>query len=116
MEEVLSNDEITSDDGFFLPHRSVLRSGNRACPLRVVFNGSRKTDLNISLNCVFSKGGVIQVILLSIMLRARQQAYFFSCDIRYMFRHIENNPEERLFQKLLWKQGLNEPHQICPNL
>ncbi|GFU48756.1 hypothetical protein NPIL_165961 [Nephila pilipes] len=32
MEKVLNIDEITSDDGFFLPHHGVLRSGNRALP------------------------------------------------------------------------------------
>ncbi|GFS78111.1 uncharacterized protein NPIL_647371 [Nephila pilipes] len=46
------------------------------------------------------------------MLRARKHAYFFSCDIRHVFRQIEINPEERHFQKFLWKQDLNEPVQI----
>ncbi|GFT42656.1 uncharacterized protein NPIL_121431 [Nephila pilipes] len=89
----------------------VLRSGNPARPLRVVFNRSQKTDQNISLNDVLSKGDVVQD-LFPIMLRARKHDYFFSCDIRHMFRQIEINPEERLFQKILWKQGPNEPIQI----
>ncbi|GFT95204.1 DUF1758 domain-containing protein [Nephila pilipes] len=111
-EEVLNIDEITSDDGFFLPHHGVLRSGDRARPLRVAFNGSQKTDLNISLNDVLSKGGVIQEDLFSITLRSGKHAYFFSSDIRHIFRQIEINPEERHFQNNLWKQGRNEPVQI----
>ncbi|GFU49732.1 uncharacterized protein NPIL_146951 [Nephila pilipes] len=112
MKEVLNVDEITSDDEFFLPYHGVLRSGNRARPLRVVFNGSQKTDLNISLNYVPSKVGIIQEDLFSIRLRARKHAFFFSCDIRHMIRQIEINPEKRHFQKILWKQGPNEPVQI----
>ncbi|KAF8788229.1 hypothetical protein HNY73_009759 [Argiope bruennichi] len=55
MEKVLNFDEIKSDDGLFLPHYGVLRSGNRARPIRVVFNGSQKTNLIISLNDVLCK-------------------------------------------------------------
>ncbi|GFS53801.1 uncharacterized protein NPIL_54401 [Nephila pilipes] len=104
MEEVLNIDEITSDDGFFLPHHGVLRTGNRARPLRVVFNGSQNTVLNISLNDVLSKGGVIKEDLFSNMFRALKLAYFFNWDILHMFRQIKINPEERQFQKVLWKQ------------
>ncbi|GFT98774.1 integrase catalytic domain-containing protein [Nephila pilipes] len=71
MEEVFNIDEITSDDGFFLPHHDVFRSRSRAHPLRVVFHGSQNTDLNISLNDVFSKGDAI-LDLFSIMLCARK--------------------------------------------
>ncbi|GFT19529.1 integrase catalytic domain-containing protein [Nephila pilipes] len=46
------------------------------------------------------------------MLRTRKHAYLFSCDIPHMFRRIEINPEERHFQKFLWKHGLNESVQI----
>ncbi|GFU32098.1 integrase catalytic domain-containing protein [Nephila pilipes] len=42
VEEVLNINEIASDDGFFLPHHGVFRSGNRVRPLRVVFNGFTK--------------------------------------------------------------------------
>ncbi|GFY11989.1 DUF1758 domain-containing protein [Trichonephila clavipes] len=48
----LSKDDIASEEGFFLPHHGVLRAGNRSRPLRVVLNGSQKTDLDISLNDV----------------------------------------------------------------
>ncbi|GFX56331.1 uncharacterized protein TNCV_2242631 [Trichonephila clavipes] len=40
MEEITNIDDITSEEGFFLPHHGVLRAGNRSRPLRVVFNGS----------------------------------------------------------------------------
>ncbi|GFU44892.1 hypothetical protein NPIL_532541, partial [Nephila pilipes] len=70
IKEVLNIDEITSDDGFLLRHQDVLRSSNRARPLRTMFNGSQKTDLNILLKDILSKGGVIQEDLFSILLRA----------------------------------------------
>ncbi|GFX64449.1 retrovirus-related Pol polyprotein from transposon TNT 1-94 [Trichonephila clavipes] len=111
MEEITNIDDIASE-GFFLLHHGVLRAGNRSRPLRVVFNGSQKTDLDISLNDVLYKGGVIQDDLFSIMLRARKHAYFFSCDISHMFRQMEIHPHQRHFQKILWKKGLNEPVQI----
>ncbi|GFY68433.1 DUF1758 domain-containing protein [Trichonephila inaurata madagascariensis] len=112
MEEITNIDDITSEEGFFLPHHGVLRAGNRSRPLRMVLNGLQKTDLDISLNDVLCKGGVIQDDLFSIMLRARKHAYFFSCDLSHMFRQIQIHPHQRHFQKFLWKKGLNEPVQI----
>ncbi|GFT90677.1 DUF1758 domain-containing protein [Nephila pilipes] len=46
------------------------------------------------------------------MFRARKHAYFFSCEIRRMFRENEINSEERHFQMILWKRDPNEPIQI----
>ncbi|GFX19977.1 DUF1758 domain-containing protein [Trichonephila clavipes] len=92
MEEIKIIDDIASEEGFFLPHHGVLRAGNRSRPLRVVFNGSEKTDLDTSLIDVLCKGGVIQDDLFSIMFRARKHANFFSCDISHMFRQIEIHP------------------------
>ncbi|GFS78358.1 DUF1758 domain-containing protein [Trichonephila clavipes] len=112
MEEITNIDDIASEEGFFLPHHGVFRAGNRSRPLRVVFNCSQKTDLDISLNDVLCKGRVIQDDLFSIMLRAKKLAYFFSCDISHMVRQIEIHPHQRHFQKILWKKGLNEPVQI----
>ncbi|GFX65257.1 integrase catalytic domain-containing protein [Trichonephila clavipes] len=77
MEEITNIDDIASEEGFFLPHHGVLRAGNHSRPLRVVFNGSQKTDLDISHNDVLYKGGAIQDDLFSIMLCARKHAYFF---------------------------------------
>ncbi|GFS68212.1 DUF1758 domain-containing protein [Trichonephila clavipes] len=112
MGEIPNIDDITSEKGFFLSHHGVLTAMSRSSPLRVGFNRSQKTDLDISLNDVLCKGGVIQDDLFSIMLRARKHAYFFSCDISHMFRQIEIHPHQRHFQKILWKKGLNEPVQI----
>ncbi|GFY74141.1 DUF1758 domain-containing protein [Trichonephila inaurata madagascariensis] len=39
MEEIINIDDITSEEGLFLPYHGVLRAGNRSRPLRVVFNG-----------------------------------------------------------------------------
>ncbi|GFV17978.1 integrase catalytic domain-containing protein [Trichonephila clavipes] len=47
MEEITNIDDITPEEGFFLPHHGVLRAGNHSRPLRVVFNGSQKTYLDI---------------------------------------------------------------------
>ncbi|GFW74206.1 hypothetical protein TNCV_2524101 [Trichonephila clavipes] len=54
MEEITNIDDIASEEGSFLPHHGVLRAGNHSRALRVVFNGSQKTDLDISLNDVLS--------------------------------------------------------------
>ncbi|GFY72099.1 uncharacterized protein TNIN_87671 [Trichonephila inaurata madagascariensis] len=78
MEEITNIDDITSEEGFFLPHHGVLREGNHSFPLRVVFNGSQKTDLDICLNDVLCKGGVIQDDLFSVMLRVPEGMPIFS--------------------------------------
>ncbi|GFX64729.1 integrase catalytic domain-containing protein [Trichonephila clavipes] len=109
MEEITNIDDIASE-GFFLPHHGVLRAGNHSRLLRVVFNGSQKTDLDISLNDVLSKGGVIQDDLFS-MFRARKHAYFFSCDISHMFRQIDSSPSETFSKNSLDKRS----ERTCPN-
>ncbi|GFW55539.1 uncharacterized protein TNCV_119231 [Trichonephila clavipes] len=110
MEEITNINDITS--GFLLPHHGVLRAANRSRPLRVVFNGSQKTDLDISLNDVLCKGKVIQDYLFPIMLHARKQVYFFSCDISHMFRKKMIHPPQKQFQTIFRKRGLNKPVQI----
>ncbi|GFQ87064.1 uncharacterized protein TNCT_681121 [Trichonephila clavata] len=105
IEEITNMDDLTSEEGFFLPHHGVLRVGNRTRPLRVVFNGSQKTNVDISLNDVLCKGSVIQDDLFSIMLRARKHAYFFSCDISHMFRQIDSSPSETFSKNSLEKSS-----------
>ncbi|GFY60162.1 integrase catalytic domain-containing protein [Trichonephila inaurata madagascariensis] len=78
MEENTNIDNITSEEGFFLPHHGVLRAGNRSRPLSVVFNGSQKTDLDISLNDMLCKGGVIQDDQFSIMLLSPSTNHIFT--------------------------------------
>ncbi|GFY44440.1 integrase catalytic domain-containing protein [Trichonephila inaurata madagascariensis] len=114
MEEITNIDDITSVEGFFLPHHGVLRAGNRSRPLRVVFNGSQKTDLDISLNDVLCKGGVIPD-LFSIMLHGRKHAYFFSCDISHMFRQIEIHPHQTFSKNSLEKSYLKVLECPCTN-
>ncbi|GFY06134.1 hypothetical protein TNCV_3108131 [Trichonephila clavipes] len=60
MEEITNIDDITSEEGFFLPHHGALRAKSCSRPLRVVFKGSQKTDLDILLNDVLCEGGDIQ--------------------------------------------------------
>ncbi|GFY62732.1 DUF1758 domain-containing protein [Trichonephila inaurata madagascariensis] len=63
MEEITNIDDITSDEGFFLPHQGALRAENRSRPLRVVSNGSHKklTLISLLMMCCV-KAGLFKMI------------------------------------------------------
>nr|XP_033322446.1 uncharacterized protein LOC117218272 [Megalopta genalis] len=48
--------DSTEDNGFFLPHHALMKETSMTTKLRVVFDGSAKTDTGISLNEVLMVG------------------------------------------------------------
>ncbi|XP_018309970.1 uncharacterized protein [Mycetomoellerius zeteki] len=55
---------------FFLPHHDVIKDSSSTTKLRVVFNGSQKTNLGISLNDCLHIGPKLQTELTDIIIRA----------------------------------------------
>lgn len=71
--------------------------------VRVVFDGSAKSDQGLSLNEAQYSGPVIQSDLFSVLMRFRRHTFVLSGDVSKMFRQVFIAPEHRKFQKILWR-------------
>ena len=105
----LNPDLNYSNEGFYLPHHGVLRETNSTTKLRVVFNGSKITTTNTSLNENLLTGPALQSNLTSIIIRSRFHKIIFTADIRQMYRQILVSEDHRKYQKILWSFDLNKP-------
>ncbi|CAK9827685.1 hypothetical protein ANTRET_LOCUS5354 [Anthophora retusa] len=92
----------TDTRGFFLPHHAVIKETSMTTKLRVVFDGSAKTDSGISLNETLMVGPTIQDDLVSHILRFRLHNYVLTGDIEKMYRQFLVRDEDRNFQRILW--------------
>ncbi|XP_050293840.1 uncharacterized protein LOC126734311 [Anthonomus grandis grandis] len=88
---------------YYLPHHAVLKESSLTTKLRVVFDASAKTDTGLSLNDIQYVGPTIQRDLLSILLQFRIYPFVINADISKMYRQILIHPDERRFQRILWK-------------
>ncbi|XP_055711546.1 uncharacterized protein LOC129806797 [Phlebotomus papatasi] len=105
MEEVPPEELIKPDaEKYILPHQAVLRPSSETTKLRVVFDASASTrPRNPSLNDILAVGPILQDDLLSILLRFRTYEVAFSADVEKMYRQISVAPEDRDYQRILWR-------------
>lgn len=106
--------EIVNDShtGFYLPHHAVFKVQSTTTKLRVVFDGSAKSSSGLSLNDCQLVGSPVQNDLLSILLRFRIHRYVISADIAKMYRQVLVHPEDRKFQRLLWRSDPQQPIRV----
>ena len=71
---------------FYLPHHAVVRETSSTTRIRVVFNGSHRTNFGISINDLQHVGPKLQNDLADVITRWRRYAYVFSADIEKMYR------------------------------
>lgn len=100
--------DLKKDPVYFLPHHPVIKQDSKTTKLRVVFDGSMKTNKKVSLNDMLMKGPVVQKDLLDILIAFRLDKYFFISDIKMMFRFILLDPSQRSLQNILWREQPNE--------
>ncbi|XP_046409087.1 uncharacterized protein LOC124173968 [Ischnura elegans] len=99
----------TDLDGFYLPHHAVWKESSATTKLRVVFNGSQKTDKGISLNDKLHIGPNLLPDLADVVLRWRTYRFAFTADIEKMFRQVLVDERDQHLQKILWRFDANEP-------
>ncbi|XP_059217646.1 uncharacterized protein LOC131994782 [Stomoxys calcitrans] len=110
--EETSSQEISESGKFFsfyLPHHAVIRPEHRTTKLRVVFNASRKSKSGYSLNDVLHTGPALQSDLISVILNWRKYQYVFCGDIQKMYRQVLIHPQDRPYQRILIRPGINDP-------
>lgn len=94
---------------FFLPHHAVLKPDSKTTKLRVVFNGSKKTNSGSSLNDVLYPGPTLQADIIQIIINWRYYRYVFTGDIQKMYRQVLVHPEDRPYQRIVFRKNPNEP-------
>ncbi|XP_029054805.2 uncharacterized protein LOC114882094 [Osmia bicornis bicornis] len=107
---LISADEEFSSclPNFYLPHHTVVKETSVTTKLRVVFDGSAKSDTNTSLNDVLMAGPNLQEDIFSILTRFRTFQYVLSADISKMYRQILVNASQTPLQKIHWRSHADE--------
>ncbi|XP_076301461.1 uncharacterized protein LOC143219343 [Lasioglossum baleicum] len=95
----------------YLPHHGVLKPSSTTTKLRVVFNGSWSEQSQSSLNDALHVGPNLLPQLSDVILRWRKHRFVVTADITKMYRQILVHPEDRDFQRILWRQ--TETQQVC---
>lgn len=97
---------------YFLPHHAVIRETSLTTKMRIVFNGSAPCDNGISLNDLQYIGPPILNDIFSILVCFRQYAVVVSSDIEKMYRQILVHPEDRPFQRIVWRNDSKKPISV----
>ncbi|XP_029055232.2 uncharacterized protein LOC114882514 [Osmia bicornis bicornis] len=102
--------EVKDDNnlGYYLPHHAVVKESSTTTKVRVVFDASAKTSSGLSLNDTLLIGPTIQDTLFSILIRFRQHTFVIIADVEKMFRQIIVHPDDRDYQKILWRDSMND--------
>ncbi|XP_043604824.1 uncharacterized protein LOC122577568 [Bombus pyrosoma] len=108
------NPDNADDSGYYLPHHGVIKASSETTKLRVVFDGSATTSTGVSLNDALYTGPKLQEELVDILLRFRLYQYVLTGDIEKMYRQFLVRPEDRRYQKIVWRNenGEIEAYQL----
>ena len=98
------NEEIN-----FLPHHCVQKAESTTTKLRVVFDGSAKSDNGTSLNSSLMVGPSIQQDLFSLLVRFCLHRVALTAEIAKMYRQIVLDTSARDFHRFLWREDPNQP-------
>ena len=100
---------VTQRRVFYLPQHAVVRETSSTTRIRVVFNGSHRTNFALSINDLQHVGPKLQNDLADVITRWRRYAYAFSADIEKMYRQIRVHPEDWDLQRILWRDNRDNP-------
>lgn len=98
----ISDSQQESNLTYYLPHHGVIRESSLTTKLRVVFNGSSRTNTGVSLNDLLYTGSKLQTDVFNILIWFRQFRYVFSTDVEKMYRQIKFHEDDWNFQRILW--------------
>lgn len=96
--------------GCFLPHQAVWKLHPKP-KIRVVFDASHVTQSGKSLSDCLYAGQKLKADLWTVITRSRLKKIFFTTDIMKMFRQILIDPEDIVWQKILWRSSGSDKMQ-----
>ena len=96
---------------FYLPHHCVFKDDSSTTKLRVVFDGSAKSQSGISLNESLMVGATVQPDFFSTLLRFRFHRVAISGDVAKMYRQVGLNEADKDFHRILWRDDTSKPIQ-----
>lgn len=94
---------------YYMPHHPIIKHSRVTTKVRVVMDATAKSSNGISLNQNLQVGPRLQQDLLRILLRFRSFRITGVSDIEKMFRQIFVNKEDRRYQKIVWRETVDEP-------
>lgn len=87
--------EITSKSQLLYAYHGIFKEFNNTTKLRVGFDGSAKTDSELSHNDVSMTGTVIQDELITVLLRIREHSITITSDTEKIYRKIYISLQQR---------------------
>lgn len=76
---------------------------------RVVFNASAVDESDTSLNDQLLTGPTLQSELFDTIIKFRSHLIAFSGDIEMMYKQILIHPDDRKYQRIIWRSNSNDP-------
>ncbi|CAG7819232.1 unnamed protein product, partial [Allacma fusca] len=107
-------DELDLHDSkcYYLPHHTVVKDSSTTTKTRIVFDASARTTSGESLNQQLMVGATIQDDLFGILCRWRQWNVPISADIKKLYLFVNVHPEDRNFQRVLWRETNDKPVRV----
>jgi hypothetical protein len=93
----------STNSGFFLPHRPVVRQTSVSYKVRPVFDASSRDTKGVSLNDCMLQGSNLLPDLPNVLLHFRNQPFGFTTDIKRAFLQVQIVPEHRPYLQYLTK-------------
>ncbi len=110
LEEVpLDELQKPNEQVYYLLHHCVHKEDSTTTKLRVVFDGSAKSENGFSLNDSLMVGPIVQSDLFSILVRFRFHVVALSADIAKMYRQFALDKSSKDFHRILWRDNPAEP-------
>ncbi|XP_043259051.1 uncharacterized protein LOC122401156 [Colletes gigas] len=101
----MSEVEPRGTEGFYLPHHAVIKPTSTTTKIRVVFDGSARSSTGLSLNDTLLTGPTIQDDIFALLVRFRSHTHVLTGDIEKMYRQFLIRPEDRRYQRILWRDN-----------
>ena len=103
--EVPSEEMVSKNPVFYMPHRPVVRESRVSTKVRPVFDASAAGPNGMSLNDCMETGPCLIPNLVEILIRFRRWPVALSADIQKAFLQIRVRQEDQDVHRFLWNDG-----------
>ncbi|XP_037778187.1 uncharacterized protein LOC119574962 [Penaeus monodon] len=103
IEEVPSNEIVSSQPIYYMPHRPVVKESSTSTKIRPVFDASAASYNGVSLNDCLESGPSLNPDLVKVLIRFRRWKVALTADITKAFLQICVQQKDRDVHRFLWK-------------